>query len=153
MKTGNPGNKGFMEQALGLARQALSAGEVPVGAVVVLDGEVVGRGRNAMIGNCDPTAHAEVEAIRDAAARLGKWRLDGASIYVTLEPCPMCAGAIMAARIGHVVYGAPDPRKGAVASLYTILSDPRLGNPCKIEAGVLKNESLDLLKSFFAGKR
>jgi len=143
----------FMHQALDLARQALHAGEVPVGAVVVVDDEVVGRGRNSMIQLHDPTAHAEVLAIRDAARRLGRWRLDGACLYVTLEPCPMCAGAILASRISALVYGAEDPKKGAVASLYTLLSDLRLGRPVKVRSGVLQQESSDLLKIFFAGKR
>lgn len=143
----------FMQQAMELAKQAMAAGEVPVGAVVVMDGHVVGRGRNSMIGLSDPTAHAEVMAIRDAGTGLGKWRLDDATLYVTLEPCPMCAGAIMAARISRVVYGAPDPKKGAVASLYTLLSDPRLGRPCKVSPMVLEHESSDLLKSFFTDKR
>ena len=146
-------DKIFMMEALELAKQAMDAGEVPVGAVVVSDGRIVGRGRNSMIGLSDPTAHAEVMAIRDAGKALGKWRLDNAELYVTLEPCPMCAGAIMAARIKRVVFAAPDPQKGAVISLYTLLSDPRLGRPCVVEKNVLKDESSDLLKSFFAGKR
>lgn len=142
-----------MKEALKLAKQALEAGEVPVGAVVVKNDTIIGRGRNSMLGLSDPTAHAEVMALRDAGAAMGNWRLDNAGLYVTLEPCPMCAGAIMAARISRLVYAAPDPQKGAVTSLYTILSDPRPGRPCKVKTKVLEQESSDLLKRFFAGKR
>ena len=143
----------YMEIALELAAMAAEQGEVPVGAVVVLNGEVVGRGFNKMISTNDPTAHAEIEAIRDAARRVGRWRLDGASLYVTLEPCVMCAGAIMAARLSRVVYGADDPKKGGVVSVYSLLSDPRLGGPVKVARGILAERSRALLRSFFEDRR
>lgn len=143
----------FMRQALREARAALEEGEVPVGAVVVADGSVVGRGHNQREMLHDPTAHAEMIAITQAAAHLGSWRLDPCRLYVTLEPCPMCAGAIVQARIPEVVYGADDPKAGACRSLFTLLSDPRLNHRARVVAGVLGSECGEILSAFFARLR
>ena len=145
-------DSGFMGLALDLAREAGAAGEVPVGALIVLDGEVVGRGCNQPIGRHDPTAHAEVMALRDAAARLGNYRLPGATLYVTLEPCAMCAGAIMQARIGRVVFGARDPKTGAAGSVIDLFAESRLNHHASVVGGVLAEPCGSLLSGFFAAR-
>jgi tRNA(adenine34) deaminase len=143
----------FMREALALARQAADAGEVPVGAVVVKDGAVIGRGHNRPVSGRDPTAHAEVMAMRDAAAQLGNYRLAGCELYVTLEPCVMCAGAIMHARISRVVYGAADPRSGACGSVVNLFADTRLNHHATIVGGVMADGAGKLLQEFFAVRR
>jgi tRNA(adenine34) deaminase len=143
----------YMGLALDLAREAAEEGEVPVGAVVVVDGRVVGHGSNRREQDQDPLAHAEILAIAQAANALGSWRLDGATLYVTLEPCPMCAGAIVNARIPTVVYGAADPKAGAAGSLFNLLDDPRLNHRCRVVGGVRAVESTALLQDFFSGLR
>ncbi len=137
-------------------REAVAAGEhgdVPVGAVVVKDGEVIGVGRNERELHSDPTAHAEVLALRAAALALGGWRLTGAVLYVTLEPCPMCAGAIQQARITRVVYGAPDQKVGAAGSVVNILGDARLIHRVEVQSGVLAADALGVLQQFFDERR
>lgn len=143
----------FMALALEEALQAGGRGEVPVGALVVLDGEIVGRGFNQPIGSHDPTAHAEVMALRDAARRLGNYRLPGCELYVTLEPCAMCSGAIMHARIARVVFGARDPKTGVAGSVLDLFAEPRLNHHARIEGGVLAERCGALLSSFFAARR
>lgn len=143
----------FMREALDLARQAESCGEVPVGAVVVKDGRVVGVGFNQPIGQQDPTAHAEIAALRDAASRLGNYRLPGCELFVTLEPCTMCAGAIMHARIARVVFGARDPKTGAGGSILNLFSEPRLNHHTEVVDGVLDEECGAMLSEFFARRR
>jgi tRNA(adenine34) deaminase len=143
----------FMGLALDLAREAGAAGEVPVGAVVVIDGEVVGRGCNQPIGRHDPTAHAEITALRDAATRLGNYRLPGSTLYVTLEPCAMCAGAIMHARVERVVFGAPDPKTGAAGSVIDLFAESRLNHHTSVTGGVLADDCGSLLSGFFAARR
>lgn len=143
----------FMREALALAQQAEVRGEVPVGAVVVKDGVVIGRGCNQPIASCDPTAHAEVVAMRDAAASTGNYRLVGCELYVTLEPCVMCAGAIMHARIGRVVYGAADPKTGACGGVVDLFSDARLNHHAAVVPGVLAAECSARLKTFFSERR
>ena len=142
-----------MRAALVEARRALAEGEVPVGAVVVRAGLVIGRGHNQPIALSDPTAHAEVLALREAALKAGNYRLPGATLYVTVEPCPMCCGAALLARVDRVVYGAPDPKSGSVASLYRLLDDPRLNHRARVEGGVLGEECRELLLTFFEAKR
>lgn len=142
-----------MRLALDHARAAGEAGEVPVGAVAVARGRLIAHGRNAREATHDPSAHAEMVALRHAAAALGSWRLDQVTLYVTLEPCPMCAGALLAARIGHLVFGAPDPKAGACGSLYNLCQDPRLNHQLPVVGGILEAESSALLKSFFARRR
>ena len=146
-------DENFMAAALELAREAGALDEVPVGALVVLDGEIVGRGFNQPIRRRDPTAHAEIMALRDAAARLGNYRLPGATLYVTLEPCIMCAGAIMHARVGRVVFGARDPKTGAAGSVVDLFAEDRLNHHAEIEGGVLAESCGALLSSFFAARR
>ena len=143
----------FMHQALASARLASEHEDVPVGAVVVLDGRVIGIGENRREVDQDPTAHAEIVALRDAARALSTWRLDGATVYVTLEPCVMCAGALVAARVARVVFGASDAKAGAVGSRYNLLSDPRLLHEVDIRAGVLELEASQQLRSFFEARR
>jgi tRNA(adenine34) deaminase len=143
----------FMRIALDQARSAAAIGEVPIGAVVVCDGEVVAVGSNRREADADPTAHAEMIAVREAARVLGRWRLEGCTVYVTLEPCPMCAGALHAARIDRCVYGAVDPKAGALGTLYDIASDERLNHRYEVVSGVLAEESAALLKEFFARLR
>lgn len=143
----------FMREALALAREAGTLGEVPVGALVVLDGEIVGRGFNHPIGRHDPTAHAEVMALRDAAQNLGNYRLPGCELYVTLEPCVMCSGAIFHARIARVVYGAKDPKTGVAGSVFDLYAETRLNHHASIEGGVLAAECGQLLSAFFAARR
>lgn len=142
-----------MQAALDLARQAATADEVPVGALVVLDGEIVGRGFNQPVGRHDPTAHAEVMALRDASARLANYRLPGCTLYVTLEPCAMCAGAIMHARIARVVFGARDPKTGAAGSIVDLFAEGRLNHHAEILGGVLEDDCGRLLSDFFAARR
>lgn len=146
-------DEGFMGLALDLARQAGAAGEVPVGAVVVRDGAVVGRGWNQPIGRADPTSHAEVMALRDAAGQLGNYRLPGCTLYVTLEPCAMCAGAIMHARIARVVFGARDPKTGVAGSVIDLFAEPRLNHHATVSGGVLGEACGTLLSTFFAARR
>ena len=143
----------FMREALGLAAQAAAAGEVPVGAVVVRDGEILGRGFNQPISSHDPTAHAEVVALRDASARLGNYRLPGCDLYVTLEPCAMCVGAMIHARIARVVYGARDPKTGACGSIMDLPAQANFNHHGRFEGGVLAQECGDLLRRFFAERR
>ncbi|MBI5695357.1 MAG: nucleoside deaminase [Nitrospirae bacterium] len=142
-----------MELAIAEARHALPAGDVPVGALVVVGGEVVARTHNRREADNDPTAHAEVLAMREAAGRLGRWRLDDATVYITKEPCVMCAGALMSARVKRVVYGAHDPKYGAAWSVFNILDDDRLNHRAEVSAGVMADECLALLREFFEGKR
>jgi tRNA(adenine34) deaminase len=142
-----------MELALQEAALAEAAGDVPVGAVALVDGEVVGRGHNQREALGDPTAHAEMIALRQAAAHVGGWRLSTVTLVVTLEPCPMCAGALVAGRVGRLVFGTPDPRAGATGSLYNLCADPRLNHELPITAGVLGDRCAALLTDFFAGRR
>lgn len=142
-----------MRAALDLAREAATLDEVPVGALVVVDGDIVGRGFNQPISRHDPTAHAEIMALRDAASRLGNYRLPGSTLYVTLEPCVMCAGAIMHARVARVVFGARDPKTGAAGSVVDLFAEGRLNHHAEIEGGVLADECGRLLSSFFAARR
>jgi tRNA(adenine34) deaminase len=142
-----------MSRALALARAAALRGEVPVGAVIVRSGHVLGEAHNRTVTDADPTAHAEVVAIRQAAAAIGDWRLIDCTLYATLEPCAMCAGAIVLARVPRVVYGARDPKAGMVDSLGDLLRDPRLNHRCDVADGVLAAESSELLRSFFRERR
>jgi len=143
----------FMRRALELARRGQAEGEVPVGAVVVLDGQVIGEGWNRPIAAADPTAHAEIQALRAAARALGNYRLAGASLYVTLEPCAMCVGAMLHARIARVVYGARDPKTGSAGSVIDLFSEARLNHHATVLGGVLAQESGALLSAFFAARR
>jgi len=142
-----------MAEALAEARTAAAEGEVPIGAVVVFEGRIVGRGRNAREKLRDPTAHAEVLALQEAARALGRWRLTGATIYATLEPCPMCAGALVNARVDRLVYSVADPKAGAAGTLFDIVRDARLNHRVKVESGVLAEECGELLKEFFRSRR
>jgi len=146
-------HEAYMREALALAREAEAAGEVPVGAVVVLAGEVIGRGRNSPIASNDPTAHAEMIAVREACARIGNYRLEGATIYSTLEPCVMCAGALVTARVQTLVFSARDLRFGGVRSKFQIADSELLNHRLDIVEGVLAVESVQLLKAFFAPLR
>ena len=139
----------FMEEALRLARLAAEAGEVPVGAVIVKDGEIIGRGFNSTETDKDPTCHAEIKAIRQAVAALGGWRLSGCSMYVTLEPCSMCAGAIVLARLDALYIGTPDPKSGACVSLSQITTDSRLNHRVELHVGILQEECSAVMKDFF----
>ena len=143
----------FMREAISQAQAAECLGEVPVGAIVVLNGEIVGRGFNSPIGEHDPTAHAEIAALRDAARALGNYRLPGCELYVTLEPCAMCAGAIMHARISRVVYGARDAKTGVHGSVVDLFGVERLNHHATVEGGVLAEECSSMLSGFFAGRR
>jgi tRNA(adenine34) deaminase len=144
----------YMQQALLLAERAESQGEVPVGAVVVLDGKIIGEGWNQPIGLKDPTAHAEIVALRDAALKVGNYRLPQTTLYVTLEPCPMCAGAIVHARVARVVYAANDPKGGAAGSVFDLLpTDERFNHYVAVKGGVLQQRATELLKTFFRHKR
>ena len=143
----------LMELALDEARAAPGHGDVPVGAAVALDGEVLARRHNEREYTGDPTAHAEILALRDAAARAGSWRLTGAVVAVTLEPCPMCAGALVQARVAKVVYGATDPKAGALGSLYNLGADPRLNHEFEVVSGLMADECGALLSDFFAARR
>jgi len=147
-------DEAYMQQALLLARRAESAGEVPVGALLVRDDQVIGEGWNCPIGRHDPTAHAEIMALRDAATRQCNYRLLDTTLYVTLEPCPMCAGAIVHARIARVVFGAPDPKGGAAGSVFDLLpSDQRFNHQVTVTGGVMECECGDLLRNFFRARR
>jgi len=143
----------FMREALREAELALAKGEVPIGAVVTMGGRILGRGGNRVIADNDPTAHAEIVAIRQAAHRFGNYRLVDADLYVTVEPCVMCAGTIIQARIGKLFYGAPDSRAGGVDSLYKMLGDGRLNHRVEVTAGILEEESRELIRRFFREKR
>ena len=142
-----------MAEALDEAETAARNGEIPVGAIAWLDGKIVGRGRNQAIALRDPTAHAEIQALRAAARRLENYRLPGLTLYVTLEPCAMCAGALLQARVARLVYGARDPKAGAVESCYSLLSDPRLNHQVEVVGGVLAEKSQSLLRQFFEERR
>ena len=146
-------NEDWMRRALELATRAEAEGEVPVGALVVMNGEIVGEGWNRPIGSHDPSAHAEIVALRAAAARLKNYRVTGATLYVTLEPCPMCAGAIVQARIQRVVFGAVDPLAGAAGSVFNILESTALNHRVQLERGVLADECGARLKAFFQARR
>jgi tRNA(adenine34) deaminase len=143
----------WMQMALELARKARRCGEVPVGAVIVKDGEMIGRGSNQPISGADPTAHAEIIAIRSACNALGNYRIPGTTLYVSLEPCPMCAGAIVQARIQRVVFAAPDPRAGAAGTIFNLLDNPSLNHRCEVVSGPLEGEASALLKNFFRERR
>ena len=143
----------YMREALALAREAEAAGEVPVGAVVVVDGLVAGSGRNAPVASHDPTAHAEMLALREAAAAIGNYRLEQATVYVTLEPCVMCAGALVAARVKRLVFGARDLRFGGVRSKFRIADSDLLNHRVEIVEGVLAPECVELLRAFFEKRR
>ena len=142
-----------MQEALAEARSAAAAGEVPIGAVLVHDGKILARSGNRTIRDCDPTAHAEVVALREAAHRLGNYRLAGTTLYVTIEPCSMCSGAILQARVPRLVYGADDPKCGAVRSCFEILSYPRPNHQVELTSGVLAAECAAIIQSFFAARR
>jgi len=143
----------WMAEALSLARAAGDRGEVPVGAIIVKNGAIVGRGGNAPIAGIDPTAHAEIAALRDAGRTLGNYRLPGCDLYVTIEPCAMCAGAILHARIARVVYGAPDPKTGACGSVIDLFAEPRLNHHATVTGGVRGGECGNLLTRFFDARR
>lgn len=142
-----------MREALRLARESAAAGEVPVGAVLVMDGWIAGRGRNSPIAHNDPTAHAEILALREAAARAGNYRLEGATLYCTLEPCVMCAGALVAARVSRLVFGARDLRFGGVRSKFQVADSDVLNHRVTIVEGVLGPECVEILREFFEAKR
>jgi tRNA(adenine34) deaminase len=143
----------FMQEALAEARSAAQAGEVPIGAVLAYDGKILARAGNRTIRDCDPTAHAEMVVLREAARLLGNHRLADTTVYVTIEPCSMCAGAIIQARVPRLVYGADDPKGGAVRSCFEILSHPRLNHQVEVTAGVLAADCAAILQSFFAERR
>ncbi len=143
----------WMAEALTLARDAQARGEVPVGAIVVKEGRIIGRGGNRPIDQSDPTAHAEIVALREAAATLGNYRLPGCALYATLEPCAMCAGAILHARIARLVFGASDPKTGAAGSVVDLFAEPRLNHHTIVQGGVRGDECGGLLSAFFAAKR
>ncbi len=147
------GHEFFMREAHDAACAALDRGEVPVGAVVVVDGQIIGRGSNQPIATSDPTAHAEVVALRDAARRVGNHRLTGATVYVTVEPCAMCAGALVHARIGTLVFGILEPKTGAVVSAMRLLDHPALNHRVEVIGGVLEDECRGLLQAFFVSRR
>ncbi len=146
-------DRAAMESALAEARTAASAGEVPIGAIVVCEGVVVAGGQNRVLRDCDPTAHAEIVALRAAAEALGNYRLNGCTLYVTLEPCAMCAGAMTHARIDRLVFAAADPKAGAAGSVVSVINHPRLNHQMQVEQGILADESSELLKSFFRDRR
>jgi len=143
----------YMQIALQLAQQAADSGEVPVGAIIVKDGEIIGRGSNSPIGLHDPTAHAEIAALRDAAQKLGNYRLPDCTLYVTLEPCAMCSGAIQHARISRLVYGANDPKTGACGSVVDLMAEDRLNHHTAVVSGILAEECGAMLTRFFALRR
>ena len=148
-----PLDMAMMQQALALAERAAAMGEVPVGAVIYRGDEVLGEGHNLRESRADPTAHAEMIALRQAAARLGTWRLDACTMAVTLEPCPMCAGALVNARLERLIYGAADPKMGAVDTLYAICTDERLNHRIDVVPGVLAEPCADVLQRFFQARR
>jgi len=143
----------WMEEALRCGQRALEIHEVPVGAIVVFDGEIVGRGWNRNISDCDPTAHAEMVALREAAATMGNHRLGDCTLFVTIEPCPMCAGAMVHARIKRLVYGSDDLKAGAVNSVMQVVNHPQLNHKIEVRSGVLSGRSAELLQSFFKSRR
>ncbi len=143
----------FMQEAIKEAKRALEFDEIPVGAVVVRNGEILGRGCNRRDADNSPFAHAEMIAIKDASDKLNNWRLDDCTLYVTLEPCPMCAGAVVQCRIKKLVYGAKDAKAGAAGTLYNIPKDPRFAHKCTVIGGVMETECRKLLSDFFKGKR
>jgi len=143
----------YMALALDEARKAAAMGEVPIGALVVCDGAIVSRAHNTREVDNDPTSHAELIAIRDASQRLGRWRLSDCTVYVTLEPCPMCAGAMHQARIERLVFGATDPKAGAVGTLFDLSNDERLNHRFAVTSGILSEESSTILRQFFGGLR
>ena len=143
----------FMQQALALAHEAAALDEVPVGALVVLDGQVIGRGFNQPIGRHDPTAHAEIMALRDAAVTLGNYRLPGCTLYVTVEPCAMCAGAIQHARVARVVYGTVEPKTGACGSVVDLFAEPRLNHHAEVAGGVMAESCAEVVSDFFRRRR
>jgi tRNA(adenine34) deaminase len=143
----------FMEAAIDEARKAALRGEVPVGAVLVVANRIVARAGNRTIADCDPTGHAEMAVLREAAAAIGNYRLLGATVYVTIEPCAMCAGAMIQARIDRLVYGAADTKGGAVASCFSVLDHPQLNHRVEVTSGVMAEEASALLKDFFASRR
>ncbi len=151
--TARPIDVTMMEHAIGLAKAAAVNGEIPVAAVVYRENEIIAVGANNRESSCDPTGHAEMIAIREAGRTLGKWRLTGCSMAVTLEPCTMCAGALVNARLDRLVYGAQDPKAGACSSLYRIPSDPRLNHRVEMIGGVLESRCVELLRSFFRRRR
>jgi tRNA(adenine34) deaminase len=158
IRGGAPSGKGeaderWMEEALRLAGRAEIADEVPVGAVVVCDAKIVGRGWNQVVSTSDPTAHAEILALREAARALGNYRLSGCQLYVTLEPCAMCAGAIVHARIARLVYGARDPKAGAVGGVMQVLNHPKLNHRVEVTEGVLGGRCMEILQAFFRERR
>jgi tRNA(adenine34) deaminase len=142
-----------MEAALAEARNAVEAGEVPIGAVAVHDGKIIVRAQNRVLRDNDPTAHAEIVALREAATALGNYRLNACTLYVTLEPCAMCAGAMIHARIDRLVYAAADPKAGAAGSVLSVLNHPKLNHQMLVEQGILANESSELLRGFFRERR
>lgn len=146
-------DEAYMRRALELARQALAEGEVPVGAVLVKSGEIIGEGHNRPIGAHDPTAHAEMGALRAAAAQLEQYRLLDTTLYVTLEPCPMCAGAMVHARIGRLVFGARDPKTGAAGGALDLVNSPSLNHRLEVTGGILAEECGELLRTFFRARR
>ena len=143
----------FMAEALAEARRAAAEGEVPIGAVLVVEGRIAGRGRNARERLRDPTAHAEILALQEAARTLGRWRLTGSTIYATLEPCPMCAGALVNARVDRLVYGVADPKAGAVDTLFDVVRDARLNHRVAVTSAVLAEECGAVLREFFRERR
>jgi tRNA(adenine34) deaminase len=143
----------FMRRALELAGNAELAGEVPVGAVLVLDGVVIGEGWNRPIGACDPTSHAEIEALRAGARKVGNYRLAGSTLYVTMEPCPMCAGAMIHARVAQLVYGTPDLRAGAAGTVLDVLGSPAANHRVRVTGGVLADDCREVLQVFFRARR
>jgi tRNA(adenine34) deaminase len=143
----------WMEEALRCAQRALAADEVPVGAVVVLAGRIIGRGWNRNLTDSDPSAHAEIVALREAGLAVGNHRLEGSQLFVTMEPCAMCAGALIHARIQRLVYGADDPKAGAVRSVLTVLNHPRLNHHMEVTAGVLAGRCAEIVQTFFRAKR
>jgi len=153
MQTAREADERYMSMALALAESAARQGEVPVGAVAVLGGQVVGRGHNRREAEQNPLAHAELLAMREAARHLGAWRLLGVELFVTLEPCTMCAGALIQARVSRLVYGAKDAKAGAVGSLYNVLEDPRHNHRVEVAAGVLEEPCAQVLKAFFLALR
>ena len=153
VKANTGADEAFMRLALELASRAAGLGEVPVGAVLVMDGEVLGQGFNHPIAAHDPTAHAEIQALREAAQRAGNYRLPGTTLYVTLEPCAMCAGAIMHARVARVVFGAADPKSGACGSVVDLFGEPRLNHHAQVHGDILGDACGSLLRDFFAARR
>ena len=142
-----------MQTALAEARKANAAGEVPIGAVIVCRGEIIARGQNSVIRTSDPTAHAEIVALRQAARTFGNYRLNGTALFVTLEPCAMCAGAMIHARLDRLVYGAADPKAGACGSVLSVINHPQLNHVMQVQQGVLGEQSAELLRSFFRDRR